>query len=796
MKRSAYIIVLFSFLLGGCTLVMDDFDPEEKDNLEEVGFDEPYTLQTEYGDITYQYGDNTEVLREEALDYLVKVEHDTVLYFSDNIPRRLLVREGKYVSMGCKEQLPHGLCSEVVSLTHENGMYRMQTERKLQGEVFKMLDIDINVDYDQQMSFDPDSDYLEAQGVHLTETDTNIVFTDWALFGDEMVRRKQTEIRQRVQALKETRANDDDEEGETGDSKYSPKDEDIDVIKSKDRSTRILTINNKKLSKWKGPFGKLPDMGIQTSLVISYHEQTNIRHIQKVSNGQDYVLDKYDETPKLNFKANIGWSKTALNGEKKLQGAYDKLFSGFNAKDFNEKHNISVKDFMLHIPLPIPIPVELFLRVAPTGEVKFSLLGEIEFEKGLGAIHKEVECNKGKIVKSDFKINDKVNKDFTWKTFDVYGLLTISAGVEVLAGAAVTGGLFGLGIGAELGAELTFKKTASLGYADPYNAYTSLEVFLEPIIKAFAKTPAGNEWEFKESIPGLEEHYSIFGPKVLSYFPTIGSPKGSFTIAAEGNTVAKVSASYKFSDMNLLTTFAPNDYKAGAALYRVTEGEETLVKKESVGDALNTKNTYSFYFEDFGYKAGSHYKVVPCLIDKDTQSDVLFKEGDVVYKNNQISCGKDMKENLFYVNHFVNNYEVIESGGQEREKWKFVVQAHIPNTSRMVEWKEWGVEMSIDRYEFGTNNFIKRMQDKKRYPVREIVYENNVSLKFQLTSNLESYDYEVESYLYYITHDDKIHYVKPDDVNILGIRLTREMDDNWDGYIGNGDQVVNVSTKE
>ena len=45
MKRLAYLPMLLSLLLGSCTLMMENVDTEEAEqvNLEEVGFDEPYT---------------------------------------------------------------------------------------------------------------------------------------------------------------------------------------------------------------------------------------------------------------------------------------------------------------------------------------------------------------------------------------------------------------------------------------------------------------------------------------------------------------------------------------------------------------------------------------------------------------------------------------------------------------------------------------------------------------------------------------------------------------------------------
>ena len=183
--------------------MMENVDTEEAEqvNLEEVGFDEPYTQKTEYGDVTFQYGDSTRVLHQEAMNFLVKVEGDSILYFTDNIPRELLVPEGQYISMGCNEHLRRGLCSQVISLTRENGMYRMVTSRRPNSAVFKQLDVDINFNYVQGVDFDA-QEYLEEQGMINENGDTDSIFTDWSMMGQDIVERKEAEIRRRIQARK------------------------------------------------------------------------------------------------------------------------------------------------------------------------------------------------------------------------------------------------------------------------------------------------------------------------------------------------------------------------------------------------------------------------------------------------------------------------------------------------------------------------------------------------------------------------------------------------------------------
>ncbi len=809
-------VALALFFLDGCTLMMEDLtQEEERVDLEEVGFEEPYTEETEYGNITFQYGDSTRVMRKRAMDYLVAVEGDSVLYFSDNIPKDLLVPVGQYVSMGCNELLRHGLCSKVIELTQANGMYRMVTTRVSQAKVYKQFDVDININYDQQMSFDPE-EYLEEQDATLMENDTVTVFTDWAFFGKEVVDRKETQIRKRIQAKRAlTRADDDDddEQGETGNSSYSPKDEDTDVLKSKERSVRLFTLNAKKLGKFPYPFPNLIDKGLQISFVCHYHEQTTLRHIQKISDGQDYVKDIYDETATLKTKAKIGWSKKMADPSEKLQKVWNKAFDGFNKSDFAKKHDISSKNFMIHIPIPVTAgAVEIFLRIAPKVNVEFGLMGEFEETDVLGGIHKEVEYINGKQGTNSFVYDPKKFSTHIDK-FDLYGFLKFNAGIEILAGAAVAKGAFGLGAGIELGFNATFQATAlTIGTGgNPKGTYLSEEIYLKPKIKAFAQSPAGKEWGSIEwKFPFCKEKYTPWGPHTQYFYPSIGKADGEFKIKSDnGRTVADISANFKFSDLNLYGLLG-DIYDPGATVQRVTNnGSKETVKDiytEIFDKKISTDVTYSLSYTDDDYVTGCYYKVMPVLCDK-----LVGESNHIDYSENRITCTQTSQSTLTYLDLFQQGYAIKEDNGEDFEDWSFVVQSHISNLSKMSEWKEWGVKLSLDewnekkaKWEPSLDENNKDFKNKK-FPIKKNITKNTVSVKFSIYG-YSGTQYRVTAHLYYIdkgghettfTHPNRFTDEEEDD--FFGdplakgmLILTPDMDQWGNGAIGSKDQVINM----
>ena len=795
MKRLAYLPRLLSLLLGSCTLMMEDIETEEEEkvNLEEVGFDEPYTQKTEFGDVTFQYGDSTRVLHQEAMNFLVKVEGDSILYFTDNIPRELLVPEGQYISMGCNEHLRRGLCSQVISLTRENGMYRMVTSRRPNSAVFKQLDVDINFNYVQGMDFDA-QEYLEEQGMINENGDTDSIFTDWSMMGQDIVERKEAEIRRRIQARKmlewrqseaETRWSffgDDEEveEGDEGDKDYKPSD--VDKTDKTSKNIKIFKITTKRLRElfdikrgtgdWKG------------SLEVTYHEETTVHHIQKVSGGQDYLYDCYDESASITTTLSVGWEKSlwSANETKTLKSAYSKIYDKINEGWYervkNNKKALSCSNFMIHVPLPVITAVEFFIRIQPNVKVTVDLVGELKTTKELAKVHKEVEYQDGKLTKKIYRTAKEENNGFKVPKFDLYGSFGIEASVEALAGFATTGGNFGLGIGAEVGVKYTIGLHLPIQPQDG----GSFSVYLKPKIRAFAQSPGGKEWARVETkIPGVPAEINLLGPVTVPMSPTFDQPKGSFTLNEQGGKAsAEIKASFRIADLNALNYVLISDYEVICRIFREQKGKDP----EWVGDALpkqliaKNKQTYSFTFEDADYKAGCYYTVRPFVRYK--------KTGDVVGdENSDVICKLVGDDSEYPILTFQKFYQIsFEKDAGDYEHYGVRLRVLMNNLEKQANWQEWGVELEVKGYFRESYDGHKKgdwretLLERTKFPVKKQVQKNNILLSYNMKTPGDE-DIEVTALVYYIDKEGKEHFVHMRDVNKETLRLTSDMDD-WE----------------
>lgn len=777
MKRFFNIIfvALASFSFGGCTLMMDDLEKEEEEavDLEEVGFDEPYTQKTEYGDLTFQYGDSTRVLRKESLNYLVKVSCDTILYFSDNIPEHLLVPEGMYVSMGCTEQIRHGLCSKVLSLTRENGMVKMVTSRAPQSVVFKQLDMDLSLEYDQQMGFDPFHN-LEEQGLINENGDTVYTFTDWAFFGDATVKRKKEEIARRINAQQQfdmlTRADKDDK----------PKDEDTGERLIKDKCVTLFSISAKDLDLLHllgMEFIAAGDIGSSTDFNVSlgFHETTTLRHIQKVSNGQDYVRDSYKETSFLAFSAKFLYKNTQTLNSLAL---YNEVLKYLKSK----KKPLNIPSFTLNIPIPVVTAFEFFIKIDPVVSVNLGLTGQVEFTQGMGVIEKVVEYDNGTQVEggTKFNVSKEKNSEFKFNKFDVCGKFELEVGISVLEGVGTTGGTLGLGFGISLTGNLTFQRTFPHTKSDG----GSLDVLLKPLIKAFAQSPGGFEWGSINFIsPTLS--FPLIPKQELPFYPTLGSPVGSFKVDSNyGKPAADITASFKVTDLNLMQYSGSQDYEIGANFYEYLPGKPDKQNLVFIGQGVNKQLTtmkgqkYEFSIRDEDYKAGKRYKVVPYVKDKGINESKGYYHYDDNGFEPSLSKGCTMTNVDLFIDKYDDLYDKDPAKDPNAEEWIVVQQVQIANLAGMVDWSEWGVEVNIKRYD-RDGNFISDVLNKKRFSVTEVVYENNVFMVFKFrVKPREKYDFDAEFTPYYIERGktDPV-YVKNSDLYEMDIKFVRD----WEG---------------
>lgn len=142
----SYLIFII-FGLGSCTLSMEEWAVPE----EEKGFDEPETVDFEYGTMTYQYKEGVRSITENVQKYIIRYEYEgdnTIVYFMDNTPKDWLPQTGNLVSAMCTPTLPFGLNHRVTDVKNIGGMYRVECEPATREEVYEDLVFQFDGDYE------------------------------------------------------------------------------------------------------------------------------------------------------------------------------------------------------------------------------------------------------------------------------------------------------------------------------------------------------------------------------------------------------------------------------------------------------------------------------------------------------------------------------------------------------------------------------------------------------------------------------------------------------------------------
>lgn len=143
--RYTLIASLATLAMTACTLYMDE--PEDGDYLRtEAGYldTETIDLPDSVGTIQYKYNQKTIPINDEVLEYLIKVENDSILYFSGSMPDDILPNVGSMMTSSFKEQFPHAFCHKCIDRTEDSGIYRCVFTKCSLAEAFDLLVIDVD----------------------------------------------------------------------------------------------------------------------------------------------------------------------------------------------------------------------------------------------------------------------------------------------------------------------------------------------------------------------------------------------------------------------------------------------------------------------------------------------------------------------------------------------------------------------------------------------------------------------------------------------------------------------------
>ena len=160
-----WVFVFFALLLTSCTLSMEEWTTPE----EEKGFEEPETVETEYGTLTYQFKEGVRSITENIQEYIVRYEpqgENRILYFMDNTPQKWLPQKGDLVSAMCTPTLPFGLNHRVTSVKNIGGMYQVECEPATRDEIYEDLEFQFDGDYEIPGVAVYDSLTLDSLGIN------------------------------------------------------------------------------------------------------------------------------------------------------------------------------------------------------------------------------------------------------------------------------------------------------------------------------------------------------------------------------------------------------------------------------------------------------------------------------------------------------------------------------------------------------------------------------------------------------------------------------------------------------
>ena len=185
------LLTLFS-----CTLSLDEYTIPE----EEEGFDEPVTLETNEGTVTYQFNDGVIYVTDNLQDYLERVEADTILYFSPDLPKKYRPEVGSMLAAGISHKLHYGLNHRVIAVEQQGGLLRVECTKASIDDVYKELDYDIDMLVTTPDIVGADSATLASMGFEVYDS----VYFDWRTY----------DARKKAKEARKTRADDDEPDGD------------------------------------------------------------------------------------------------------------------------------------------------------------------------------------------------------------------------------------------------------------------------------------------------------------------------------------------------------------------------------------------------------------------------------------------------------------------------------------------------------------------------------------------------------------------------------------------------------
>ena len=345
MKRFYIIYLLGSLsLFAGCTLSMEEWEISEEDR----GKDEIYTEETEYGDISYQFSDSVLYVTDNIQEqYLVRVERDSILYFSDLLPDEWRPYVGMKMAAGISHMLPYGLNHRVISVQNVGGFYKVVTTKTSIEDVYKHLSYCIDMDVAAPDLGGMDSTELADYGyqMHIDPVTGDTTIIDWNDYDIAQGERPAYARRKsliRTRAEKEMDEKKADESGVETTTWFDVMLDTRDVSKIKEGAGFAAKawhgINTAFLDKVKAASAKAAKKKIDWDFYAGFGMKlTSFTHVHAERDEEkNYECDYTDTWTEFDFRAEVGFeAKNNSNYDKQPNLAYyDNVNFGIPAREF------------------------------------------------------------------------------------------------------------------------------------------------------------------------------------------------------------------------------------------------------------------------------------------------------------------------------------------------------------------------------------------------------------------------------------------------------------------------------
>lgn len=727
------LLTLLSLLfVTSCTLSMDEWVDTEEDK----GYDEVETVENELMSLDYKYKENTRSLTENIQEYIVQVESDSIIYFTDNIPSDWLPKVGGHVVSNCCELFPMGMIGRVLSVEHANGMYKVTvTGAEIQDayEDFNLV-IDTQIwtsDADEEAdTIDLDENPATARQVITRSGAANhkvrqvitraaaaddgtheVIIRDWAMF----------------RAMKESE--------KTGNgTTRAPKLEDIykeDVREIDKKKEAVLNIVHVTADDKLGDIIKKASKGaINTvDIALSHVTVTKLTKIVELKKKREYTRTRTDNGLRLNVCVGHDVKKRekgeSAEAEKtRLAKVADMIRESQRFAKINESlpfkdkgSSLDVDDklvFVLEIPLGSS-PVGLIVRLKPVLEVQCGIFGVGQATFWTSSDLVTTDVIDGRKI-TDTKLTDKKKangkRDINppANEFDlagVFGTFKGSAGGELFIG---------------LGKKLSSKKAAGIGaFAE---ATVNVELNISATLAGDNRVGSTNDFfklYGKLTVGGKILTAGLFGDiEFLStswtkdainvaYFPTVAWNNESSVIEEKDSKglYEKQTVTYRFPDLGMHTTgvwYTVNE-PILAVFKKDTEdmsNPDEIIREPTFEKSskwkLKSQTEYDFTCKN--YNIGETYWVVPGVQNPGGKNRELYKQ----YKKAVHAIRKPNIEYKITMNAdgtYDHIYQTLGAyWGSKGGVYEFAMPFTLRNGNKIPDyWEDWGIH-----FELGINN--------------------------------------------------------------------------------------------